>query len=816
MKKVNWDELNRFIKNDCLQIISYGFSPYDFAVENWNNGTNSNINVADLLRQTRQFALQIADEYAVPLEVNAKTYTKKTELRKEIDDFLREKNKIIDKTRARFTIDPEDLRTKWLKTIKLEKEIELFEEIENLITVSPIVYSKIEQGKHAEAVNHIRHAFTTYEERGFQKIESLNSVKESIDKARADMVNHVKNQLFSLLFVAQKPIGVSFFKPQAGMDLKVTYIDTTKVEEYTGLLVNLNIQDEFVNQLTVSVRDRLAHMMSETADAVKVKKIRQFVQNKEGFEELCDIANSYNYHHPLVMFLDQLLSKMGVLLVRCKAFDQTFSGDNLAFSRSYEAVDELLRDIVTAFTSAQGSKTMSAANHLSYKFLMSDAAPTNGTASALRKELGIKPCSANSLHIFMMLDDFNKLIQDKFGVSNHALTNRMTIDLDVQKIFTDQTKLISDSIDVSRPVKIEIHPVPVLISTPLLLENIDKYSKIAARFPYIQTMIIKNLITFLKAFNQRCLTEIGRVKSLETQDQIVSSKLLNNDKDLILKYAAQYITNELVVKDNMGDYEDKIDEISRLEETNENEQIERYFPLSIENTVREKFCLPTCAATAESIVVIRNNLLSIISKYKYTDENTAAIKAFAGDLDQTLIKAMVFIRLEMRCRAYAEIVQPLLNGNYTPLTAPVRPEQYVTDYASTLSSSSENIINCLTPARYSFVFIGLARLVYNIHIKYVPRIREISDKGAAQLTMNLSALNQSLSTLQYPETVIYKKALVFISNISYSTDRILMQIAQQKDLFTYEEMEPVFNMQQKMNERHAENLEKLRQLLQKH
>lgn len=818
MKKVNWDELNRFIKNDCSQVISYGFNSYDFAVENWKIGTAADINVSELLSKTKQFAVQIADEYAVPLEQNAKMYIRMAELRKEIDDFLREKNKVIEKTRARFTIDPEDLRTKWIKTIKLERQIELFEKIENLITVSPIVYSKIEHGNHKEAVQHIREAIETYDDLRFEAIESLDTVKENIDKARSDMIDHVINQLFSLLFVSNRPFGISFYKTNSQQEIRIPHIDTSKVEEYTGLLVSLNIQNDFINTFRETVRDRLAQMMSETADSIKVTKIRQFVQNKDGFEELVDIANNYNIHHPLVMFIDQLLSKMWVLLTSCKAFDEVFSTDksiSVAFTHAHSAIDELLRDIITSFTSAQGSKTLNVTSQLSFKFLMSDSTPSNGTASALRHELGIKPCSANSLHMFMMIDDFRQAAKEKYGVDSTALTSRISIDLDIQKIFNDQTKLISEGIDVSRPVKTEMHPVPVLISTPFLVESMEKYTAIAARFPYLQKIVVTGLLTFLRAFKSRCMKEIGHTKSVETQAQILSTRLLNSDKDLILRYSAQFITQELVIKDSSADCQSHVGELAALEAQYESELIDKFSPLSIENTVREKFCLPTMAAIAESIVVIRNTLYDLLQRYNFMEQIGAEIKSFAEDLNMTLVRAMVFIRIEMRCRAYAEIVQPLLNGNYTPIASPVRPEQYVADFISTYKSSSENISPCLTPSRFGFVFIGLPRLVNEIHIKYVPRVREISDKGAAQLTMNLSALNQSLSISQYPDTSTYKKALVFVSNISYSTDRILMQIAQQKDLFTYEEMEPVFNMQQKMNERHAENLEKLKQLLQK-
>ena len=175
-KKADWQEINRFMKNECNESLSYGFNPYDFAVSAWGNNTNNpnlQMNVPDLLRKTKSLALSIAGEYAVPLEQNGKTYTEKCELSRDIDLFLEKAKPIVDKNQQRFTLDPLDLQNKWLKTIKIEREIEIFEKIEKLVTAPPIVSSRIEQNKVFDAATYICESLKTYEEQHFQEIESL-------------------------------------------------------------------------------------------------------------------------------------------------------------------------------------------------------------------------------------------------------------------------------------------------------------------------------------------------------------------------------------------------------------------------------------------------------------------------------------------------------------------------------------------------------------------------------------------------------------------------------------------------------------------
>lgn len=819
VRKADWTEINSFITRECTDIIGYGFNPYDYAVAEWGkNKIGNRTPVADLLNTTKSLALSVVGEYVGPLEENARTYTRKCELSKEISDFMINAKQTVTKYQTKFAVSPVDIKTKWLKTIKKEREIELFDQIELLMTAPAIVHSRIEQGKIVDAAQHICKAISIYEKENFYEINSLVTVKARLDECRKFMVDHVINSLFSELFVDTVPEGVSFFKSSPDQVISLPAISVNKIRKYSPLLITLDIQSDFTNLLKDQVKERLASLMSQTADAAKNKKTRQYVQTKDGFEELVDIASSYTLNHPLVSFVNQLLGKMWVLLARCNELDQIIGqgdGRKITFRYAFEEVKLHMREIIQTFTSTQGSKEEVNDEKLEFHFLSCDTTPTNGTASALRTELGIKPCYANSIHIFPMMDDFFDCVKKKFNENSPLLSIRSTIDHFVRVIFADQAKAISSNIDVTRPVKTEYHSVPVLISTPILIENMEKFISIASKFPYLQQKIIQSTIAFLSEFNERCSHEIieGNSDKKLQQEEIWSNKLLN-DKSLP-QYLAQYITTQLVINKSNENLEDRIKELADIEEANEAELMSGNVILTVENTVRLRFHLPQVAAIAESLVVLSDNLRKFMDIYTLSEQSKSSIGKLLDEFKITIVKAMAFIRIEMRCRTYADIVQQLMNGNYSSNQITSQPDQYVTDFISNFTNSCETMRPCLTPERFTFVFIGIPRLVYDIHIRFVPRLREINDKGAIKLTTNLSAINQAFASLQYPEIPIYKKALALVSNISYSAARILLQIEQMKDLFTYEEMEPVFNMQQKMDEKHEENLEKLRQLLKK-
>ena len=820
-KKADWNAVQRFLQKDELRnITGYSFNSYDFAVEAWMNkdsdAIQAGLDVPELLKETKSLALAIAGEYSVPLERNAKVYIQKSELAKEIDEFIEENKQVVDTHHTNFGFKPEQLKADWTNTIQYEREIELYNDIETLQNAPPIVATRIEQGNAYDAAVHIKDALNLYQDKHFYKIPALNGVKDSLDECQQYMITHVTDTIFSELFVKQAPKGISFYKqsPYDELNIQDVDIDVQKIKEYASLLIPLNIQDDFSNKLKDQIWDRMALMMVETANSLKVKKLRQFNQSKDGFEELVDIAYSYNLSHPLVAFLDQLLAKMWVLLVRASSLDdvtRVIKTDSITFSCSIQNVNSIIRELTNALTSPQGAKERYDEEKLYFKFVSSDSTPMMHTASQLRTQLGIKPTTSNSIQMVPMINDFFEAVAAKFHYTRTFLPSELGNNFAVQNLFKAQTDIIKKSIDVSRPIKTEISTVPILISTPSLLENMERFISIAHRFPYLKQTVFRQCIAFIKEFNKRCADEVGKIKGEEAEhEEIKSSNLLSNS--LVLKYAKEDITKELVINESNGNFEDKIADLAKLEENNEESLMNGTSILTVENTIRVKYHLPQVAAIAESLIVIRNRFQSLLVKYPLAIEDDA--KQTVNDLNTTIIKAMVFLKLEIRCRTYADIVQPLLNGRYSgKQQPPTRADQYVEDFKSTLNASMEMLKPCLIPSRFSFVFIGIARLVYDIHIRFIPRLREIDDKGVQQLTKNLSELNQALSVLQYPETMIYKKALIFVSNITFSTDRILVQIQQYKDLFTLDEIEPVFNMEQKRNEKQEENLQKLRHIL---
>jgi hypothetical protein len=118
----------------------------------------------------------------------------------------------------------------------------------------------------------------------------------------------------------------------------------------------------------------------------------------------------------------------------------------------------------------------------------------------------------------------------------------------------------------------------------------------------------------------------------------------------------------------------------------------------------------------------------------------------------------------------------------------------------------ERLSTALIPSRLQFVFLGIPRLVYRLHLKFLPKVREMNDKGAQGILLNLALFRQTFSSFRYPENQLYSKAHWFASNIFLSGDRIVMALKSIKKSFTLEEIEPIFQMPQKQ----AESLDAVR------
>jgi hypothetical protein len=112
----------------------------------------------------------------------------------------------------------------------------------------------------------------------------------------------------------------------------------------------------------------------------------------------------------------------------------------------------------------------------------------------------------------------------------------------------------------------------------------------------------------------------------------------------------------------------------------------------------------------------------------------------------------------------------------------------------------ERLSPLLAPSRLLFVFIGIPRLVYSLHIWFLPRVREINERGSQSILQNLSLFKHLFGGFKYPDLVWYGKAHWIATNVTLSCDRLLVFVQQHMNSFTLEEVLPLFEMPQKASE----------------
>jgi hypothetical protein len=177
---------------------------------------------------------------------------------------------------------------------------------------------------------------------------------------------------------------------------------------------------------------------------------------------------------------------------------------------------------------------------------------------------------------------------------------------------------------------------------------------------------------------------------------------------------------------------------------------------------------------------------------------------------------MCFLHVELRCKCYAKIIGGLKDADFRLQSSQDSEDRSIGIYAATLREEYHEMIKKLQerlmPSRLMFVSIGLPRLVYLLHIRYVPKVKWINDKGSQAILRDLVYLREEFSHLKYQDIPLYTKASWIASNVWSSPDRIIQALKPVKKNFTFEEIEPMITMQNKTNENSEAAREKLKQV----
>ena len=813
-----WSAVNAFTSSN-REMGAIGFQPYDYAIKLWRKertaqGAANQESEFKKHRHAKAEAVQLTDRvaqmYGKQFEDIARAFVHKSQVTENIEKTLQSSLECVEKTRVRFKVDPTTLVEIWRKCVKYQKEIDIFTEIEILVSTPTVVWKLIEQEEILAAVNHIQNSFKSFEENQMKDITALTDVKARLDTCKTRVTDRFFEVLMNELFIAVRPPGVTFF-PKKDRTLSVPEIDTLKVRNYVQALVGLEAQETFIEHLRDSLPGKLAEMMTKTAEGIKGKQRRAFSEPKDSFAEFVQVYQAFTPTNPLILFLDSVLCKIWVLMEQCRAIDNFLQGQTAeTLQTAWKSSAQEIQLIVHAFT-VSGAAKVAGPRTLSYKFLSTDATPTNETYNELRQQLGITPSEFNVLLLFPLISNFMKLIDKHFSMTDDRLgvIKEKTLEQQTVDMIDLKAQALSKLQFNTNNMKTDLHDVPIFANTATYVENIGHFIKAADKFINLQSNMATAATQLIKSFCSNCQAEFNKANNWNLR----THKLLSGAA--MQRYAAQPIVKRIIFEGQEDFTEDELNEFYAFEDRNERDLLNGNVMVSIEETLRERFYVPKIATTVESLIVLMEqiNKLLVNSPFDQTDESL--IRDALDVVEKTVLHAMCFLHVEMHVKCYAEICPALVNANYKLQSVPTIPDSYASRLAQTCQDVMDWLTPVLMPNRLLFVFLGLPRLIYQLHMKFVPRVREINDKGAEAVTKNMDIFRQTFGSFKYPDMKMFSKSHWFVSRIAFSSERILIALraSSTKYYFTYDEVAPAIQMQQKANESQAEVLEALKDLL---
>lgn len=805
-----WDRIKIFAQK--CDLIKKDFQPYDFAVRIWQKKTDldakGNLDShKQNLNEARSLTSEVSVRYTPELQSISTKFVHKSQVTEKIEKTLSKAKKTVIETERKFGSDPSLLLKSWKKVLKYQKEIDYLTQIEGLVQTPSIVFQLVDQGCILEAVNKIKGSLVIIEkDQNMIDIAALQDVKTRLESCKNRVIDIIFDILFKQLFVEERPPNFSFyprdFKPNSPPE-----IESSKTRELISALVTLQSTSTFIEQLREQLNLKLAELMAKTAEQIKVKKQRNLSEGKDAFSEFIEVCQSFNPSNPLVSFVDSALCKIWVLLIQCNVIDMSSLHDleqkGLTLGPAWKVITEEISKIASKFTTTSGNKSHSSKT-LTYHFLSADTTPTDANYNNIRIQLGIRPSIYNTLLIYPLVKNFKTLASTALDISTVNDKEDEKFANDSESMIRNRSMELADTPINTRPIRVDQHDAPVFLNASLFIENIHHFIKAAMKFDSLQLTMSGAACDIINAFSTQCEQLFNQINN---KNRFYSRSLVNVDE-----YMRQPLVQKILVLGQEDIDENELNAFFDFEIKNESDLFSGKKILAIEDTVRERFQLPTISSIAESLIYLTNSIRSFLTETNFESDTKLIYEKALRKADDIINTCLIFIHIEMRCRCYAEIVQSLKNTSYKLQTAPQGPDNYATVLTQNYTSNYDRLETCLVQSRHLFVFIGIPKLVYALHIKFLPMVRDINDKGTQAILLNLQLFRQTFSSSPFPDMNMFSKTHWFVSNIYLSPDRILLALKQTKKFFTYEEMAPVFQMHQKQNENYSEALETLSEM----
>jgi len=801
-----WEDVQFFCHRNQDLLVS-NFNPYSYALKNWK--MKNTVIDGNIYEEGSELCLRMVNTYRLELEGISQAFIQKMSVIEKIQNTLSFAETTVMKTVERFVFDKSSLYELYQKNLTDQKFIKLLNKVEKLVNAPSTIDQMVAKGNVYNAVAHLCQSISDYKQNKFEDISSLSGIGKQLDLSRQQLINTVTESLIWQLFNDTPPQGMSFFPFDTPSDN--IEIDNKTMGFLFSSIVSLELQASFVQTIRDQLPDRIAKIIIECSNETKVKKKIRFVLKNDPFSDFVFISQNFSSRLPVISFTNKLLCRFYLLLNRCRFIDNFLSETPglMIIQYVWRKINECMNSILRSLSTTKGKKEIIKDPVLSFSFQQVQSSTEETAFISLIENLDIIPSIPFSLSVIPLYGVFRKMANSNLNLNQTNTPYEDEIRDKIAIIIHEHTKqLLMKPMD-SRFVMTDLSSMPLMSNIPQFLEISKVLFNTVPLFPFLSDILTASVISILSYFNNDCESRLQTIQRVEQEHHVFSLSILNQ---VLPYYLNAPIFTKLVLNNDDSELtESEISDIIVKEEYFDNIHLPNGI-ITYEQTVASISQLTMVASIIESLSVIRYHIYKWMKDISLAESSLESIHQHAILIDTTIAQCIVFLRLEMRSHCYSEIVTNLINADYKREIQPYESEQFIKSYTNRFSSVYEKLSHCLTKGKLQFVFIGIPTLVYNIHIKYMPKIKVINEKGSITLFFNLEYLKNAFNKLPYQDKTSLQKAQWFAHNLHLSSDIFLIELKKYAQMFKLTEIKPFFEMEQKKNEKSSIILKDLLEL----
>ena len=758
-----WTQIETFVGKNW-ETKNRDFNPYIEAIDLWTH-PEKQPEFEENIQTAQQLTCELAEKYESDLQKIASLFVQNAAITDKIKKALENTEATSKLTKERFSIDPKALLQLWKKSLKYQKEVEIINQIEDLVQTPSIATQLIEKGNTLEAVNKLQTSLQVFTDNQQMNFSALSDVKKKLESCKRKITNTIFENLYNELFSMKRPTNFSFFNPKTTEnDMPDINIDSIKTN--CQALFALEEQNKFLREFKDELPEKFSRFMVDVIKEIKIKSGRSNLETKNNSSTILEKYQNYNTNNQIISYLDNFFCKLWVLLVKCDKIDHFLSDTEKILDKVWKNFSLEMDFLMTSFTSSTHDNGKNQKqDSLTYKFVSeSESTSGNKMHNYIRQELGIKPSKFNFLYIYPLFNKFKEIAMKVFKLPNICIINVNNGLLLMRQEIRKYSEVFTKTPVNQRTIKVEGFDAPIFLTTPSFLKNIYHFINSAIQFPFIADDLVKAIEQFITAFFNSCELHTSKY-AFNSSNKFYALKILN-DRTLA-KYKDQPLLKEMIFEGKTDISHTILDQFEEFEIQNEAELWNGMKMLTIEETVRENFQLPLLANVAESLIYFTQQVEQMLQQKKglLKEGNYKSIKNKLSNANKIILQCFCFIHIEMRCRCYQIIIPNISGQTYNILNATNSHDDYANLFIKMYNSTYETLSHKLTPPIQLFAFINIPKLLFDLHIKYIPRVIDINEKGSQLLANNLVLFNQTFSAFHDIYQSEFRKAFWFASNI---------------------------------------------------